>query len=96
MQKIGDRTSNNRRDGGGRCRRNCRGSKGRLGGLRWSGRGGVIATVVVAATEKPYILLFDTGILEFYRPANVNFPFTDTLSGLQFLSGLQGFVQAAK
>ena len=50
----------------------------------------------ILAVEKPYILLFDTGILEFYRQANVNFPFTDTLSGLQFLSGLQGTVQAAR
>jgi peptide/nickel transport system substrate-binding protein len=50
----------------------------------------------ILAREKPYILLFDTGILEFYRQANIKFPFTDTLSGLQFLSGLQGFVQAAK
>jgi ABC-type transport system substrate-binding protein len=50
----------------------------------------------ILATEKPYILLFDTGILEFYRQANVNFPFTDTLSGLQFLQGMQGTVQAAR
>lgn len=50
----------------------------------------------ILAVEKPYILLFDTGILEFYRQANVNFPFTDTLSGLQFLSGMQGTVQVAR
>jgi ABC-type transport system substrate-binding protein len=50
----------------------------------------------ILADEKPYILLFDTGILEFYRQANVNFPFTETLSGLQFLSGMQGNVQSAK
>ena len=50
----------------------------------------------ILATEKPYILLFDTGILEFYRQANIKFPFTQTLSGLQFLSGLQGSVQAAQ
>jgi ABC-type transport system substrate-binding protein len=50
----------------------------------------------ILAREKPYILLFDTGILEFYRQANIKFPFTDTLSGLQFLSGLQGSVQAAQ
>ena len=50
----------------------------------------------ILAVEKPYILLFDTGILEFYRPANVNFPFTQTISGLQFLSGMQGTVQSAK
>lgn len=50
----------------------------------------------ILATEKPYILLFDTGILEFYRQANVDFPFTATLSGLQFLSGMQGTVQLAQ
>jgi peptide/nickel transport system substrate-binding protein len=42
---------------------------------------------------KPYILLFDTGIIEFYRSASVAYPFTDTLSGLQFVSGLPGGVQ---
>jgi len=50
----------------------------------------------ILAAELPYILLFDTGILEFYRQANVNFPFTETLSGLQFLSGQQGTVTAAR
>jgi ABC-type transport system substrate-binding protein len=50
----------------------------------------------ILATEKPYVLLFDTGILEFYRQANVNYPFTSTLSGLQFLQGLQGTVTAAR
>jgi peptide/nickel transport system substrate-binding protein len=46
--------------------------------------------------DKPYILLFDTGILEFYRQESVEFPFTETLSGLQFLQGLQSTVQAAR
>jgi peptide/nickel transport system substrate-binding protein len=50
----------------------------------------------ILADELPYILLFDTGILEFYRQANVNFPFTQTLSGLQFLSGQQGTVTGAR
>jgi ABC-type transport system substrate-binding protein len=50
----------------------------------------------ILATEKPYILLFDTGILEFYRQENVAYPFTQTLSGLQFLRGQQGTVTAAK
>ena len=50
----------------------------------------------ILAAELPYILLFDTGILEFYRQANVNFPFTQTLSGLQFLSGQQGTVTGAR
>jgi ABC-type transport system substrate-binding protein len=50
----------------------------------------------ILAVEKPYVLLFDTGILEFYRQSNVTFPFTQTISGLQFLQGMQGTVQAAK
>ncbi len=44
--------------------------------------------------EEAYIVLFDTGILEFYNN-RVLYPFTDTLSGLQFLNGLQGTVQTA-
>jgi peptide/nickel transport system substrate-binding protein len=48
----------------------------------------------ILAVEKPYILLFDTGILEFYRIDNVNYPFEQSLSGLQFLSGMQGVVSA--
>jgi len=50
----------------------------------------------ILAEDKPYILLFDTGILEFYRHTNVQFPFTETLSGLQFLSGSQGLVTSAR
>lgn len=50
----------------------------------------------ILAKEKPYILLFDTGILEFYRQASINYPFTSTLSGLQFLQGLQGLVSVAQ
>jgi ABC-type transport system substrate-binding protein len=50
----------------------------------------------VLARDKPYILLFDTGILEFYRTESVAYPFTETLSGLQFINGLQETVQAAK
>jgi ABC-type oligopeptide transport system substrate-binding subunit len=45
------------------------------------------------AQDKPHIPLFDTGILEFYHN-RVAYPFTDTLSGLQFLSGLQGSAAA--
>ena len=45
------------------------------------------------ATDKPHIPLFDTGILEFYNN-RVEYPFTETLSGLQFLSGLQSSVAA--
>ena len=45
--------------------------------------------------KKPYILLFDTGILEAYRSASVTFPFTETLSGLQLGNGFSGLVGAA-
>jgi ABC-type transport system substrate-binding protein len=45
------------------------------------------------ARDKPHIPLFDTGILEFYHN-RVAYPFTETLSGLQFLSGLQGSAAA--
>jgi ABC-type transport system substrate-binding protein len=34
--------------------------------------------------ELPYVLLFDTGIIEAYRSASVEFPFTEHLSGLQW------------
>jgi ABC-type transport system substrate-binding protein len=50
----------------------------------------------ILADEKPYVILFDTGILEFYRQENVSYPFTDTLYGLQNLQGLQGLVRSAR
>lgn len=46
--------------------------------------------------KKPYILLFDTGIIEAYRSASIQFPFTETLSGLQFGNGFSSLVQAAE
>jgi len=45
------------------------------------------------ASDKPHVPLFDTGILEFHNN-RVEFPFTDTLSGLQFINGAPGIVQA--
>ena len=45
------------------------------------------------ARDKPHIPLFDTGILEFYNN-RVDYPFTETLSGLQFLNGQQSVVFA--
>jgi ABC-type transport system substrate-binding protein len=45
------------------------------------------------AKDKPHVPLFDTGILEFYNN-RVQYPFTDTLSGLQFVQGLQSSVTA--
>jgi ABC-type transport system substrate-binding protein len=45
------------------------------------------------AQDKPHVPLFDTGILEFYSN-RVEYPFTETLSGLQFLSGQQSTATA--
>jgi peptide/nickel transport system substrate-binding protein len=47
------------------------------------------------ARDKPHVPLFDTGILEFYNN-RVQYPFEETLSGLQFLSGLPSSVAAAE
>ena len=45
------------------------------------------------ARDKPHVPLFDTGILEFYND-RVAYPFTDSLSGLQFIFGQQTSVTA--
>jgi peptide/nickel transport system substrate-binding protein len=47
----------------------------------------------IIAQDKPHLPLFDTGILEFYNN-RVEFPFTDTLSGLQFDYGFPQLVTA--
>jgi ABC-type transport system substrate-binding protein len=39
---------------------------------------------LLLSTETPYVVLFDTGILEAYRSASVEFPYTQGLSGLQY------------
>jgi peptide/nickel transport system substrate-binding protein len=39
---------------------------------------------LVLGTEVPYVVLFDTGIIEAYRSDSVEYPFTETLSGLQY------------
>lgn len=36
------------------------------------------------ATELPYVVLFDTGIIEAYRSESIEFPYTSQLSGLQY------------
>ncbi len=43
------------------------------------------------ATELPYVVLFDTGIIEAYRSASIEFPYLTQLSGLQYTweSGFQ-------
>ena len=43
------------------------------------------------AQDLPYIVLFDTPITEFYNNS-LNYPFTGTLSGIQFLSGMPSVV----
>jgi len=45
------------------------------------------------AQDKPHVPLFDTGILEFYNN-RIEFPFTETLSGLQFDEGFTDLVTA--
>ena len=44
------------------------------------------AAEAILADELPYVVLFDTPITEFYNNS-LNFPFTSTISGLQFGSG---------
>ncbi len=39
---------------------------------------------LMLATETPYVLLFDTGIIEPYRPDAVEYPYVEHLSGLQY------------
>jgi ABC-type transport system substrate-binding protein len=51
---------------------------------------------ILLGTETPYVLLFDTGIIEAYRSASVEFPFTDALSGLQYSHQLATAGLAAK
>jgi peptide/nickel transport system substrate-binding protein len=49
----------------------------------------------ILAEEQPYVVLFDTGIIEAYRSASVEFPFTDQLSGLQYIHQGGGTMQSA-
>ncbi len=49
----------------------------------------------ILADELPYIVLFDTGIIESYRTV-VKYPYTETLSGLQYQSGLADSVSVIK
>jgi peptide/nickel transport system substrate-binding protein len=39
---------------------------------------------ILLGTEVPYVLLFDTGIIEAFRSAEIEFPYTEQLSGLQY------------
>jgi len=46
---------------------------------------------LILSTETPYVVLFDTGILEAFRSAAVEYPYTDTLSGLQYMHQFGSF-----
>lgn len=50
----------------------------------------------IIATEKPYVILFDSGIFEIYRESSVDYPFVETLSGIQNLEGMQSLVRSVK
>ncbi|MGZ5384224.1 MAG: hypothetical protein ACXWH0_09600, partial [Acidimicrobiia bacterium] len=47
----------------------------------------------IIVEEAPYIVLFQTPILEAYR-TTLAFPFTDTLDGIQLLAGLPADIKA--
>ncbi len=49
---------------------------------------------LLLATEMPYVLLFDTGIIEGYRQASLELPYEETLSGLQYAHQYGGELQA--
>ena len=44
------------------------------------------------AEDLPYVVLFDTPIVETYRSERIEFPYTDTWGGLQSASGMPGLV----
>jgi peptide/nickel transport system substrate-binding protein len=48
----------------------------------------------ILAEERPYIVLTSSPVVEAYRPAAVRYPFTDTLGGIQDVSGMPGLVRA--
>ena len=49
----------------------------------------------ILAEQQPYVVLFDTGIIEAAR-TNLKYPYTETLSGLQFQQGLSSSVAVIK
>jgi peptide/nickel transport system substrate-binding protein len=48
------------------------------------------------SNELPYVILFETGIIEAYRSDVLEYPYTDTLSGLQYINGLPATVRVAQ
>ena len=47
-------------------------------------------------TELPYVVLFETGIIEAYRSDTLEYPYTDTLSGIQYLNGMPATVKVSE
>jgi peptide/nickel transport system substrate-binding protein len=52
---------------------------------------------LILGTESPYVLLFDTGIIEAYRSGSIEFPWEEQLSGLHYShkggGAMQSYVQ---
>lgn len=46
--------------------------------------------------ELPYLVLFDTPIVEGYRHASIRYPYVETLSGIQFQNGMPSVVQGVQ
>jgi hypothetical protein len=51
---------------------------------------------LMLATETPYVVLFDTGIIEAYNPTTVEYPFDEGLSGLQYFHQQGSLQNSAK
>ena len=45
------------------------------------------------STEVPYVVLFNTSIIEAFRDDNLEYPYTDALSGLQYINGMPDVVR---
>jgi peptide/nickel transport system substrate-binding protein len=49
---------------------------------------------MLLSSEVPYVVLFDTGIIESFRSASVEYPYTEQLSGLQYTHQGGGALQS--
>lgn len=47
----------------------------------------------ILADELPYIVLFDTPLIEAYRSDRLAYPYTKTLSGIQYNGGMTSTVR---
>ena len=45
------------------------------------------------AEDLPYIVLFDTPLIEAYRSDRLEYPFTKVLSGIQYFGGMTSTVK---